>query len=124
VSLRAPIAVTVEVRGQARGGARRAFRLAEQLGEDGLRLERRAPFDVGRPVALRFVLPAGGRKGDGGEWLELDAEVRPADGDDRERDEADGGGGRELIFLAPSADDRRALRRYVMERLGLSESLS
>lgn len=118
MSLRAPIAVTVEVRGQARGGQRRAFRLAEQLGEDGLRLERRAPFDVGRPVALRFSLPGGGER------LELEAEVRPADGDDRERDEADGGGGRELIFLAPTADDRRALRRYVTERLGLPESLS
>jgi hypothetical protein len=111
--LRAPIAVTVEVRGQTREGPRRVFRLAWNLGEDGLALERPAPFELGRPVELRFTLP------DGGETLRLDAEVRAADGDDEERAAE---GGRELGFLATRDDERRAVRRYVQERLGLPEA--
>jgi hypothetical protein len=113
VSLRAPIAVTVEVRGETREGPRRVFRLAANLGEDGLRLERPAPFELGRPVELRFCMP------EGGEPLRLDAEVRAADGDDEEL-----GQGSELGFLAPDDDERRALRRYVIDRLGLPESIS
>ena len=51
MSLRAPIAVTVEVR----AAGRRVFRLAENLGEDGIALERPAPFEIGRPVDYRDV---------------------------------------------------------------------
>ncbi|HTA21254.1 MAG TPA: PilZ domain-containing protein, partial [Polyangia bacterium] len=52
-ALRAPVAVAVEVRADAR----RVFRLAASVGEDGVRLERAAPFEVGRPVEVRFALP-------------------------------------------------------------------
>jgi hypothetical protein len=117
--LRAPIAVTVEVRaltrGGARDGARRAFRLAWNIGDDGLRLERPAPFEIGRPVEVRFTMP------DGGAPLRLHAEVRPAPDDD---EEAGALGGRELIFLSPDEDDRRVLRLYVTDRLGLPDSMS
>jgi hypothetical protein len=121
VSLRAPIAVTVEVRAREREQPKRAYRLAWNVGEDGMRLERRAPFEIGRPVAIRFALPD-----DAGYCLELNAQVRPADGDDDDDSDDDRKeeGGRELTFLSPSEDDRRLLRRYVTDRLGLPESLS
>ena len=61
MSLCAPIAVTVEVRGRTRQGARRAFRLARNIGEDGMALERRAPFELGRPVEVAFTMPGGGQ---------------------------------------------------------------
>ena len=122
MSLRAPIAVTVEVRAREREQPKRVYRLAWNIGEDGIRLERRAPFELGRPVAIRFALPD-----DPTCCLELDAQVRPAPDDDDEKrndEKRDEEGGRELIFLSPSEDDRRLLRRYVTERLGLPESLS
>ena len=53
VSLRAPIAVPVEIRAPAR----RVFRLAATVGEDGIRLARGASFEPGRPVDVRFELP-------------------------------------------------------------------
>ena len=56
VSLRAPIAVPVEIRAPAR----RVFRLAAAVGEDGIRLARGASFEPGRPVDVRFELPDGG----------------------------------------------------------------
>jgi hypothetical protein len=107
-ALRAPLAVPVEVRLPA-GEARRAFRLSASVGEDGVRLGRAAPFEVGRPVDVRFVLPAG-------EALALRAEVLPVDGDE---DELEGAGGRELAFLEPPSDARAAIRAYVSARLGL-----
>jgi hypothetical protein len=116
LSLRAPIAVTVEVR----AAGRRVFRLAANLGEDGLTLERPAPFERGRPVEIAFALP------DGAQRLRLDARVEAGaeegDGED-EGDEEGGGpaGGRELAFLSVDDEDRRLLRAYVIERLGLPE---
>jgi hypothetical protein len=103
VSLRAPIAVPVEIRADAR----RIFRLAWNVGEDGLRLAGDLPFEPGRPIEARFRLPDG-------EALALRASVA-----------SDGGGGddqdlpRELAFLDPPADARIALRRYVQMRLEL-----
>jgi PilZ domain len=97
VSLRAPIAVTVEIRGPAR----RCFRLAWNVGEDGVRLVRGAGFERGRPVDIRFALPAG-------ETLALAARVERGEEEDDE-----------LALLDPPADARRALRRYVRQRLGL-----
>ena len=117
MSLRAPIAVTVEVRGQTRDGPRRAFRLAASIGDDGLRLERPAPFELGRQVEVRFTMP------DGGTPLRLFAEVRPAPDDDGD-DEAAARGGRELGFLSADEDDRRVLRLYVTDRLGLPDLMS
>lgn len=110
MSLRAPIAVTVEVR----AAGRRVFRLAENLGEDGIALERAAPFDIGRPVEVAFMLP------DDPEPLRLPArlEVRGVD-DDEDREHAEGG--RALMFLAVGEDDRRRLQGYVRERLDLPE---
>ena len=110
MSLRAPIAVTVEVR----AAGRRVFRLAENLGEDGIALERAAPFDIGRPVEVAFALP------DDPDPLRLPArlEVRSGDEDD---DAANAAGGRALTFLAVGEDDRRRLQGYVRDRLELPE---
>jgi hypothetical protein len=105
--LRAPVAISVEVRivGDA---DRRVFRLASAVGEDGIRLERPAPFELGRPVDVRFVLP------DAAEVLSLRAEVAPAD-EDGEGEH----GGRELTFVAAPSESRQAIHRYVGARLGL-----
>jgi len=97
VSLRAPIAVPVEIRAPAR----RVFRLAAAVGEDGIRLARGASFEPGRPVDVRFELPDGGA-------LALRAIV--AEGDAQDDD---------LGFVDPPADAREAIRRYVHGRLGL-----
>jgi len=111
VSLRAPIAVPVEIRADAR----RAFRLAANIGEDGLRLCGDLPFELGRLVEARFLLP-------GGETLTLRAHITAGGCDrepgDRPGDEADGDAG-ELTFLDPPGDARVALGRYVIERLEL-----
>ena len=109
-ALRAPMAVAVEVSISAGADARRAFRLSASVGEDGVRLGRPAPFEVGRPVDVRFALPAG-------ESVALRAEVLPV-GDD---DELEGAGGRELAFIAPSGEARAAIRNYVRARLSLRE---
>jgi hypothetical protein len=101
LSLRAPIAVPVEIRAPAR----RVLRLAWNVGEDGIRLAGNAAFEPGRPVDVRFGLPDG-------EAFELRAEIAggEADGDTP----AD-----ELLFVDPPSEARIALRRYVHERLGL-----
>jgi hypothetical protein len=99
VSLRAPIAVPVEIRAPAR----RVFRLAAAVGEDGIRLARGASFEPGRPVDVRFQLPDGG-------VLALRAIVGEGDAQDDE-----------LGFVDPPADAREALRRYVHGRLGLPQ---
>jgi hypothetical protein len=97
VSLRAPIAVPVEIRSPAR----RCFRLARNAGEDGVRLARGCGFEPGRPVDIRFALP-------GGAVLALAARVEHGEQDDDE-----------LTLLDPPAEARQSLRRYVHERLGL-----
>jgi PilZ domain len=106
VSLRAPIAVPVEIRVDARADARRVFRLAWNVGEDGVRLSAGLPFESGRTVEARFRLP-------GGEPLVLAARVR-AGGPDGEADEPG-----ELAFLEPPGEARVLLGRYVIDRLGL-----
>jgi hypothetical protein len=113
VSLRAPIAVTVEVR----AAGRRVFRLAANVGEDGIALERPAPFEIGRPVEVAFGIP------DDTEGLRLFARVEAGHEDDEEAgDDGPGGaGGRELIFLSIDPSDRERLRGYVTDRLGLPE---
>jgi hypothetical protein len=97
VSLRAPIAVPVEIRAPKR----RVFRLAANVGEDGIRLQRGASFEPGRPVDVRFALP------DGGGWT-LTAIVAEGEAQDDE-----------LTFIDPPSDAREAMRRYVHGRLGL-----
>ena len=112
-ALRAPAAVAVEVRVVAGSDTRRVFRLSTSIGEDGVRLLRAAPFEVGRPVEVAFVLPTGER-------LALRAEVLPVDddgGDDEEK--LEGAGGRELAFLEPPAEAREAIGAYVRARLAL-----
>ena len=99
MSLRAPIAIPVEIRAPAR----RVFRLAAAIGEDGVRLQRGSSFEPGRPVEVRFALPVGG-----GAVLALRAVIAPSAAED------DG-----LEFRDPSAENRAAIRRYVLERLGL-----
>jgi len=98
VSLRAPIAVPVEVRADGR----RAFRLAAAIGEDGLRLETALPFEAGRVVEARLQLPDG---------TPLSLPARLAG--DRDRPAA------ELLFLEPPTDTRRAIHQYVLDRLEL-----
>jgi hypothetical protein len=110
-ALRAPAAVPVEVRVSAGGEARRVFRLSTSVGEDGVRLGRAAPFEVGRPVDVRFALPSG-------EALALRAEVLPVDDDESE---LEGAGGRELSFIEPPGEARAAIAAYVRTRLSLPE---
>jgi hypothetical protein len=100
VNLRAPIAVPVEIRAPAR----RVFRLAAAVGEDGIRLARGASFEPGRPVDVRFDLP------DGGGALAVRAIVGEGRADDDE-----------LGFVDPPPDAREAIRRYVHGRLGLPQ---
>lgn len=100
VSLRAPIAVPVEIRAPKR----RAFRLTAAIGEDGIRLARGASFEIGRPVDLSFDLP------DGGGALALRATVGEGDAADDQ-----------LAFIDPPAGAREAIRRYVHGRLGLPQ---
>jgi hypothetical protein len=109
VSLRAPIAVPVEIKADARADARRAFRLAWNIGEDGVRLCSGLPFELGRLVEVRLLLP-------GGEALALRAHITAGncDRDDPTADEAG-----ELSFVDPPSEARVALRRYVIERLEL-----
>jgi len=108
MSLRAPLAVPVEVRSQEGAGeVRRAFRLSANVGEDGLRLMRPAPFDIGRPVAVAFTLPDA-------EPVVLRAEVALADEDGEGEN-----GGRELTFLGAPLEVRQTIHRYLIERLGL-----
>lgn len=103
MSLRAPIAVPVELRADAQ----RAFRLCWNVGEDGLRLVGSLPFEAGRIVEARFQLP-------GGELLVLPARVT-AGGPEREEPDEPGA----LSFIEPPGDARAALHRYVVERLEL-----
>jgi hypothetical protein len=112
-ALRAPIAVAVEVRADAR----RVFRLAASVGVDGVRLERAAPFEVGRPVEVRFALPAPSPSEAG--TLTLRAEVLHADSDDESANEL--AGGRELTFIEPPGEARAAIDAYVRQRLSLPE---
>jgi hypothetical protein len=98
LSLRAPLAVPVQIRAPK---ARRVFRLAWNVGEDGLGLVRGSSFEVGRPVDVTFTLP-------GGERLELRAEVAGADVADDD-----------LRFVDPPADAKQAIRAYLRGRLGL-----
>jgi hypothetical protein len=114
MDLRVPVGVAVEVRADAYKGTdvRRAFRLSQSVGEDGVRLVRPAPFEPGRPVEIAFALPDG-------PTLRLRAEVLHADDDDEKANE--GAGGRELTFIEPSSDARAAVRAYVRARLGLPE---
>lgn len=107
-SLRAPVAVSVEIR-TAGEPDRRVFRLAAAVGEDGLRLERPAPFDIGRPVDIRFHLPD-----DAAGSLALRAELALTD-DDGEGEH----GGRELTFIDAPAEARLRLHHYIADRLGL-----
>jgi hypothetical protein len=112
MELRAPAGVPVEVRAQVGTEARRAFRLSQSVGEDGVRLVRPAPFEPGRPVEITFAPP-------GGPTLRMRAEVLHADADDEKKNE--GTGGRELTFIDASGEARAALRAYVRQRLGLPE---
>ncbi|HVZ71286.1 MAG TPA: hypothetical protein VHJ20_02830 [Polyangia bacterium] len=122
-ALRAPVAVPVEIRvGDVGSDARRVFRLSAAIGEDGVRLVRPAPFEIGRPVAVRFTLP-GATAGEpaAAAPLALDAELLHADAaDEREHEDSPAGtGGRELTFLHPSTEAREAIRAYVRARLSL-----
>jgi hypothetical protein len=101
LSLRAPIAVPVEVRAPAG----RVFRLAASVGEDGVRLGRPLPFEPGRPVDVRLTLPDAENSA-----IALRAEVRASEREDHPD---------ELVFLEAPESARAALRRYVHERLGL-----
>jgi len=103
MSLRAPIAVPVEIRAPAG----RVFRLAAAIGEDGVRLQRGSSFEPGRPVNVRFALPGPASGGDG-ELLVLRAVIAPGDAEDDT-----------LEFIDPPRDSRLAIRHYVHERLGL-----
>jgi hypothetical protein len=103
--LQAPAAIPVELR----SSHRRLFRLSFTVGEEGLRLERPAPFELGEPVMVTFLLPGAA------EPLTLRATVEAVDDED-ERNEK---GGRGLKLLEAPHAAREALHRYVARRLGL-----
>jgi hypothetical protein len=109
MSLRAPLAVPVEVRTDGNSAeVRRVFRLARSVGEDGVRLARPVPFDIGRPVAIAFTLP------DAPTAIVLRAELALSD-DDGEGES----GGCELTFLSAPGEVRQSIHRYIADRLGL-----
>jgi hypothetical protein len=87
----------------------RIFRLSRELGEEGVTLERPAPFELGARVELRLMLPGGE------EPITLRARVEALD----DAEELAEQGGRGLRFLEPPHEARRALRTYVAQRLGL-----
>jgi hypothetical protein len=87
----------------------RIFRLSRELGEEGICLQRAAPFELGARVELQLTLPGSDER------LVLRARVEALD-DAEERAEQ---GGRGLRFLEPPHEARRALRTYVAQRLGL-----
>src|SRR5436305_8716223 len=105
LGLQAPAAVPVELR----ASRRRVFRLSREIGEEGLRLERPAPFELGEPVEIRFLLP--GTE----EPMTLRASVEAVD----DEDERSGLGGRGLRLIEAPHEARHALHRYVAQRLGL-----
>ena len=102
MSLRAPIAIPVEIRAPAR----RVFRLAAAIGEDGVRLQRGSSFEPGR--SGRRALRAAGRTAAAAAVLALRAVIAPGEAEDDT-----------LEFIDPPADSRAAIRHYVHERLGL-----
>lgn len=108
--LEAPASVVVELRVQER----RVFRLSRDLGPEGLRLVQPAPFEIGRPVALRLTLP------DTTEPWHLNARIE-ADDDASESERACGGCG--LRFLNPPEAAQIAITRYVCDRLGIAPLL-
>jgi hypothetical protein len=103
--LQAPAAVPVELR----ASRRRVFRLSRAVGEEGVCLERTAPFELGERLELSLVLPEGEAP------LTVRATVEALD-DEEEQQER---GGRGLRFIDPPQDVRRVLRDYVAQRLGL-----
>jgi hypothetical protein len=124
MSLRAPLAVVVEIHTDER----RWFRLSRNIGSDGIALARPVPIEIGRPVQLWITLPLA-RPGatssdatsanamaldDDEGRLSLRAEVI---GEDAQA--ADDAGGDELAFIDPPYDARQILKRYVKERLAL-----
>ena len=97
------MAIPVEVR----AGDRRVFRLSREIGPLGLRLEKTTPFEPGRPVILRFVLPG-------------DPTERQTRAKIEEIDLADGeSGAAGLAFTELPPNTRDAIVRYVTSRLGL-----
>lgn len=95
---------------ELRSADRRIYRLSEEIGSGGIRLAQAAPFEPGRPVAVRFTLPGASAP------LELDAEVVTIG---HPSEEAGQRGGAALYFLDPSPDIRMAIATYVAERLGI-----
>jgi hypothetical protein len=86
---------------EIRAPARRVFRLAWNVGEDGVGLVNGASFEEGRPVEIAFTLP-------GGDRLTLRAEIAGLEAQDDD-----------LRFMDPPSDARAAIRQYVHQRLGL-----
>ncbi len=76
-------------------------------------LERPAPFEIGRPVAVTFTFP-GTLPDDPVEPLTLRAVVALTDDDGEGAD-----GGRSLEFVNTVREQREAIFRYVAGRLGL-----
>lgn len=108
---RAPIAVPVEVR----AGKRRVYRLSQDIGEDGISLEQAAPFDEGRPVEIRFVLPMLDETIAVTMRAELQAGSHAAVDEDGRPVETFGGS--ELAFMEASPNQIEDVRRYVKGRL-------
>lgn len=114
-ALRAPMAVPVEIRAELGSKSSpqviRLFRLSRAVGEDGVRLERAAAIEVGRPVQVAFALPGSDER------IVATARIAATDGDQ------DDSGGRELSFGELPSEARARIGRYVAERLRLPRGL-
>jgi hypothetical protein len=114
MSLSAPLAVPVEVR----ASQQRVFRLSHDVGESGLTLERRVPFEIGQRVTIAFSLPSA--EADGPPvpvTLRAEVALTVEDGDGDK-------GGRALSFTDPPHESRHAIGLYVAKRLGLPATLA
>jgi PilZ domain-containing protein len=90
---------------ELRASRRRVFRLSSEIGEEGVRLGRPAPFELGERIEVCLAVPEG-------EPFVLRATVEAVDDEEEQ-------GGRGLRFIEVPMDIRRVIRGYVAQRLGL-----
>ena len=104
MSLRAPLRVPVELK-----RSNRWFRLARDVGTDGLSLSSAVPDEVEGPMQIRFHLPASAEVTCHGEVIE--EIVGEGDSERAER--------RAVRFLDLDENSAARIQAYVTERLGI-----
>jgi hypothetical protein len=104
MSLRAPLRVPVELK-----RSNRWFRLAREVGVDGLSLSSAVPDEVEGPLQIRFHLPGAAEVACHGEVIE--EIVGEGDAETAER--------RAVRFLDLDENSAARIQAYVTERLGI-----